>query len=43
MGSFSGKQYAGAKADLKKLKREEAETRNAQTPDERRKKNRKKS
>lgn len=38
--SFHGKQYRGAKADLKKVKREEAEARNAQTPDERRKKNR---
>lgn len=43
MGSFSGKQYAGAKADLKKVKHEEAEARNAKTPDERRKKNRVKS
>lgn len=38
--SFHGKQYKGAKADLKKIRRQEAEERNAKTPDERRKKNR---
>lgn len=38
--SFHGKQYTGAKADLRRIRREEAEARNANTPDERRKKNR---
>ena len=43
MAAFSGRQYKGALADHRKILREEAEERNAKTPDERRKKNRKKS
>jgi len=34
--SFDGSQYKGAKRDLRKTKREEAEARNVLTPPERR-------
>lgn len=37
MSAFSGKQYKGAKANLRKIKREEAEARNLVTKPERRK------
>jgi hypothetical protein len=36
MSAFSGSQYKGAKRDLRRIKREEAEARNALTPPERR-------
>lgn len=40
MARFTGKQYKGAQKALKELRREEAEKRNAATPDENRRKNR---
>jgi hypothetical protein len=43
MSAFSGRQGRGARAIYRAKKRQEAEERNAKTPDERRKKNRKKS
>lgn len=39
-GRFNGRHYEGYMRVLRELKREEAEARNAQTPDEKRKKNR---
>ena len=40
MARFTGKQYKGAQKDARKARREEAETRNAATPEENRRKNR---
>lgn len=40
MARFSGSQFKGAMRNLRTVKREEAEARNAKTPEDRRKKNR---
>lgn len=40
MARFTGKQYKGAQRDAKQTRREEAEARNAKTPDENRRANR---
>lgn len=40
MSRFTGKQFKGAQKAHKELRREEAEKRNAKTPEENRRKNR---